>query len=75
MQIPIGLDEQPWIEHPKGRYIDVVAIKMPDSLHDFHTKFLDVDLAKTDILCRPAMPISVIGYPLGITAGVSYRYG
>lgn len=57
-----------WIEHPLGKAIDVVAIPI-GSVPDIDVYPLDLRLADTDMLAEPAMPVSVIGYPLGLSAG------
>ena len=60
-----------WLEHPLKEAIDVVAIPI-DILEGIDIHGLELDLAKVDILPMPAMPISVIGYPLGLAAGKSW---
>lgn len=60
-----------WIEHPLGKLIDVVAIPLNTVLGiDIHP--LGLELADVDMVPMPAMPVSVIGYPLGLTAGESW---
>ena len=60
-----------WLEHPLKEAIDVVAIPI-NLLQDIDIHGLELDLAKVDIFPMPAMPISVIGYPLGLAAGKSW---
>lgn len=60
--------ERAWIEHPLGRAVDVVAIRLP-YLPLIDVFPLDMELTSTDIVVMPAMPISVIGYPLGLRSG------
>lgn len=66
-------EEALWLEHPLGRLIDVAAIRVPP---EFSSKVsiypLDIGLAKVDMVAMPAMPVSVIGYPLGLSAGESW---
>lgn len=57
-----------WLEHPLGKCIDVVAIPI-ESVQDIDVYSLDLALADVDIVPTPAMPVSVIGYPLGLAAG------
>lgn len=59
-----------WIEHPRGHSIDLVAL--PIALSDKVTIYpFDMSLVDTDISPRPAMQVSIIGYPLGLsTAGL-----
>lgn len=65
--IDIPLDEKPWIEHPLGRSIDVVALPLPKDIN-FQVHALDLTLAQTDIPIYPALPISIIGFPCGLQA-------
>ncbi|MDC6170469.1 trypsin-like peptidase domain-containing protein [Paucibacter sp. XJ19-41] len=60
-----------WLEHPMGKVIDVVAIPIA-AVPDIHVHALDLALADVDIVPTPAMPVSVIGYPLGLAAGESW---
>lgn len=62
-----------WREHPLGKEIDVVAIALPPEVTSrigIHS--LDLALANIDMLATPALPVSVIGYPLGISVGESW---
>lgn len=61
----ISLEEEPWIEHPNGRLVDVVALPLPMDM-DFQLHVLDLTLSQTDILIYPALPIFVIGFPGGL---------
>jgi hypothetical protein len=60
-----------WLEHPMGKAIDVVAIPIT-TVHNIDVHVLDLALADVDIVPTPAMPVSVIGYPLGLAAGESW---
>ena len=60
-----------WIEHPLGSKVDVVALPL-DPPANVAIYPLDLSLAKTDIVVSPAMPVSVIGFPLGLSAGESW---
>lgn len=60
-----------WIEHPLGSLIDVVAIPVVNA-QGIEIHPLSLQLADVDMVPMPAMPISVIGYPLGLTAGESW---
>lgn len=58
-----------WVEHPQGQMIDVVALPL-EAVDDQVALYpLDLSLADTDMIPRPAMPVSIIGYPLGLTTG------
>jgi hypothetical protein len=59
-----------WCEHPLGSRIDVAALEVPASLLERVSCYpLDLSLATTDMRALPAHPVSVIGFPLGLTAG------
>lgn len=57
-----------WKEHPLGSKVDVVAIPL-DVPTDVAIHPLDLSLAHTDMRLAPAMPVSVVGFPLGLRAG------
>ncbi|MBU1018266.1 serine protease [Patescibacteria group bacterium] len=62
-----------WIEHERKYEIDVVAIPLePLGLSDKMVFYdLDLTLSETDMIPQCAMPVSIIGFPLGLTtAGV-----
>jgi len=56
-----------WLEHPAGHHIDVVAIPMP-RIAGIAIYPLDLSLADAEMAVQPATPISIIGYPLGLSA-------
>ena len=57
-----------WIEHPSGRQIDVVAIPyVPSS--DIYIRNLDLSTSKIPLKIYPSKEVSIIGYPLGLSAG------
>lgn len=60
-----------WIEHPLGSEVDVVAIPL-DLPTEVAAYPLDLSLAQTDMVVTPAMPVSVIGFPLGLRAGENW---
>lgn len=55
-----------WIEHPNPS-VDVVLIKLPSTLANIELHNLDLNLAKTNMLLEPSEPVSIIGFPAGIT--------
>ncbi|QHW29368.1 trypsin-like peptidase domain-containing protein (plasmid) [Paenibacillus rhizovicinus] len=56
-----------WIEHPNGQLVDVVAI--PFTPNDLIRVFpLDMALVNTDVVMRPAMSVSIIGFPFGLSS-------
>lgn len=62
-----------WKEHPLGREADVVAIPLPEEVASQISLFpLDLALASVDMIAMPALPVSVIGYPLELSAGESW---
>jgi hypothetical protein len=62
-----------WLEHPLGRLIDVVALPIAPEVESRVGLYpLDMALASIDMLVMPALPVSVIGYPLGLSAGESW---
>lgn len=60
-----------WKEHPLGSRVDVVAIplELPTNAAVYP---LDLALGRTDMIVEPAMPVSVIGFPLGLRAGENW---
>lgn len=58
-----------WIEHPNTK-CDVVGlrVKIPD---DGFVHTVNTELAKQDILLEPATPVSIVGYPTGISVAGS----
>lgn len=57
-----------WIEHKNGRAIDVVALPLEVVTDDMTIYTLDLSLANVDMVPEVAMPISVIGFPVGLTS-------
>lgn len=57
-----------WFEHPAGRQVDVIAL--PLQAVDAQVKLypFDLSLADTDMIPVVAMPVSIIGFPLGLVA-------
>ncbi len=58
---------QRWIEHPNGRAVDVAAVPLDSIDNDIQIHAFDLSLADTDIVPEIAMPVSIIGFPLGLT--------
>lgn len=61
-----------WLEHSLGQQIDVVALPLENLGADIIVYSFDLNLANTDIVSQPAMPVSIIGYPLGLVTGVHF---
>ena len=57
-----------WIEHPTGRRVDVVAIPFGPSA-DIYIRNLDLATASIPLKMYPSREVSIIGYPLGLSAG------
>lgn len=58
-----------WSEHPSGKTVDVVVLPLSD-LAGATTYPLDLSLADADVIVQVAMPVSIVGFPLGLsTAG------
>jgi len=55
-----------WLEHPSGRAVDVVALALPD-YPDVKFYVLDLTLASTDVAISPSEPVSIIGFPFGLS--------
>jgi hypothetical protein len=61
--------QRAWLEHSKGRLVDVVALPLKNIPAEAAVYPLDLALAGVDLQPQPAMPVSIIGYPFGISAG------
>lgn len=59
-----GVDR--WIEHPNGRAVDVAAVPLDSIDDDIQIYAFDLSLADTDMVPEVAMPVSIIGFPLGL---------
>src|SRR5690348_16908904 len=57
-----------WIDHPNGTSIDVVAMPV-DVPATFAVHPLDIASADFGLLLGPSEPVSIIGFPFGLTAG------
>lgn len=59
-----------WLEHKNGRTVDVVALPLTEVADDAQVYPLDLSLADVDMVPEVAMPVSIIGFPVGlISAG------
>jgi len=56
-----------WKEHAEGRKIDIVALKLENLTEDVEIHPFDLNLANADMIPEVAMPISIIGFPLGFS--------
>jgi hypothetical protein len=57
-----------WLEHTKGRAVDVVALPLEVVDDDVQLYSLDLSLADVDMVPQVAMPVSIIGFPVGLTS-------
>jgi hypothetical protein len=54
-----------WLEHPRGRMVDVVAIPLTPP-EEVATSYFDyAKLAAVDMIVLPSEPVSIIGFPYG----------
>lgn len=60
-----------WKEHPLGQKIDVVALPLNPIDQGVQLYPFELSLANADIIAQPAMPVSIIGFPLGLTSSGS----
>jgi hypothetical protein len=58
-----------WREHPQGANVDVVALPLRNIPGHIEIYALDLSLADVDVQPQPTMPVAIIGFPFGITAG------
>ncbi len=61
-----------WREHPKGRQIDIAVLPLSIATDDVDLFLWNLTLADADIVPQPAMRVSIIGYPFGLSAGGSW---
>lgn len=61
------LGSKRWFEHPDSNKVDVVALPLHSLDQNVKMYFFDLKLANTDMIPEVAMPISIIGYPAGLT--------
>jgi len=57
-----------WIEHERGKDIDVVVIPLETS-SDVNFYNVDLTLADFDLMLYPSEAVSIIGFPEGLTLG------
>ncbi len=60
-----------WLEHPKGREVDVVAIRLGTLPNGVQPYPMDRTLANADLSLMPGMPVFIIGFPFGISAAAA----
>jgi hypothetical protein len=57
-----------WIEHPLGNKIDLVAVPLTRLDPAVEVYPFDLKLADFDIVAEVAMPVSIIGFPYGLSS-------
>lgn len=57
-----------WLEHPAGVYVDVALLPFSPPA-DVCPYPLDLSLAEVDLEIAPSEPLSIIGFPLGLSSG------
>jgi hypothetical protein len=55
-----------WIEHPRGPSIDVACLPLHDVADEVQLYPLNLKSADVDLVLYPGMPVSVIGFLLGL---------
>jgi S1-C subfamily serine protease len=60
--------EKKWKEHNTGNKVDVIALPIP-TFDDIQIYPLDLSMANVDILISPSEDVSIVGFPLGHSAG------
>lgn len=58
-----------WVEHARSSEIDVAALRLTTVDDEVQLYPFDLALADTDMIPEPAMPISILGFPFGLSAG------
>jgi hypothetical protein len=57
-----------WLEHKKGKLIDIAALPLEAVTDDIQIYSLDLSLAEVNMVPEVAMPVSIIGFPVGLTS-------
>lgn len=58
-----------WLEHLQGRNVDIILLPLVNLDNNIKIYPFDLNLADADMKPEPAMPVSIIGYPLGLATG------
>jgi hypothetical protein len=61
-----------WLEHSRGRYVNIVALPLEAVTDDVQLYPFDVSLADTDMMPEVAMRVSIIGFPGDLTSPGSF---
>jgi len=57
-----------WIEHKTGRSVDLAALPLEVITEDIQIYPFDLSLADVNMVPEVAMPVSIIGFPVGLTS-------
>jgi len=63
-----SISERVWLEHPDGKAVDVVLIRIPPIV-GIKVYTINDALSADRALLAPAYPVSIVGYPLGLNIG------
>jgi S1-C subfamily serine protease len=55
-----------WRQHPTGLSVDVVALRV-EIESDVRAYLLELALATTDMMVSPSEPVSIVGFPFGLS--------
>lgn len=58
-----------WIEHSQGQLVDVVALPLSNLSDEIDIYPFNLSLADADLVPQPAMSVSIVGFPFGLSAG------
>jgi hypothetical protein len=67
VQIVSPAGNKNWLEHERGREIDVVAVAL-ETPRDVTIYDMDLALADFDLMLYPSEAVSIIGFPKGLTS-------
>ncbi len=57
-----------WIEHKRGRDVDLALLPLEVITNDIQLYPLELSMADVDMVPEVAMPVSIIGFPVGLTS-------
>jgi hypothetical protein len=60
--------EKLWLEHINGRSVDIAALPLVTVSEDIQVYPLNLALAGVNMIPEVAMPVSIIGFPIGLTS-------
>lgn len=71
LQEPLYFDDgvtPRWIAHQDGNNVDVIALPLTNITPNIAIHDLPLEMADVQMILHPSMPISIIGYPYGLSA-------